>query len=466
MRVRLAAAVVVVVAGFSRPGSAYDEEHEVTRGDCVLPTGTAKLRTVRDQSCDKHGSCEGSHVVTLTSARKKRLLRLESGAEPIVTCQGATVTVALPAEKGQVSVALAYSAADDRLALDPGVMRDLEQRWARLPAAVDPNRANLIELYGLVASFDKRPELSATLLGAREALAAGDWGRTDGYLAAAVGSGAARDATMAARRRDIAAQLAEQRKQTPGVILGQWRRIGRILSEPVSPPASDASWFWIGGKLCVQQDGDSLGMREPFMRCYDAAARRWGDRAPLARGPIDDAPKVTWHEGANVCDFEKGWTIEGMNFGGAGICGYDFFSDDLVLVAKGPVALTMGGGNRFQLVRPGAVQGQAQQTPTDRPTVKRMLAASPGSRMLGNGDFIFDDESCTVFWTADHRKAWAPLDRNGKGQPWRPICPPLVAPDQGSLAIAARRGAAPGKDGDVIDLWLIQVESSSARGHD
>jgi len=47
---------------------------------------------VRDQTCDKHGACEGEYVVTLTSARKKRLLRLESGNGPIVTCQDATVT--------------------------------------------------------------------------------------------------------------------------------------------------------------------------------------------------------------------------------------------------------------------------------------------------------------------------------------------------------------------------------------
>ena len=465
MRGRVAVvAVVLAAAMFARPGAAYDDEHEVTRGECALSAGKAKLRTVRDQTCDKHGACEGGYVVTLTSARKKRLLRLESGSGPIVTCKDATVTVALPAEKDQVSVALSYSAADDRLTLDPGVMRDLEQRWARPAAAVDPNRDNWIELYGLIDSFDKRPQLSATLLSARDALAAGDWSNTEKYLAGVDVKGGARDATMLGRRRDIAAQLAAERKRIPSLILGEWRRIGRVLSEPVSPPNSEASWFWNGGKLCVQQDGASPGMREPFMRCYDPQARRWGERAPLARGPLDDAPKVTWHEGANVCDFENGWTIEGMNLGGAGIYDYDFFSDDLLLAAKGPVALSTGG-QRFQLTRPGPAPGKVEQTPADRATVKRMLAASAGSRLAGAGDFVFDDESCRLFWTADYRKSWLPLERNGKGQPWRPICPPLVAPGQHALVVAARRGAAPGTDGDVIDLWWVGLDSA-ARGHD
>jgi len=97
--------------------------------------------------------------------------------------------------------------------------------------------------------------------------------------------------------------------------------------------------------------------------------------------------------------------------------------------------------------------------------VKRMLAASAGSRLAGAGDFVFDDESCRLFWKADYRKSWLPLERNGKGQPWRPICPPLVAPGQHALVVAARRGAAPGTDGDVIDLWWVGLDSA-ARGHD
>jgi hypothetical protein len=467
MRGRLAVvAGVVAVAMFARPGAAYDEEHQVTRGECALSSGKAKLRTVTDQSCDKHGACEGSTVITLTSARKKRLLRLDGGAsDPTVSCADTAVTVSLPGGKKPVSVSLVYSPSDDRLALDAAVMRDLEQRWARPPASVDPDRDRWIELYGLIDSFDKRPEVSATLLGAREALAAGDWSATDKYLAAAAEHGAARDATMAGRRRDIAAQLAAARKRTPGPVVDNWRRIGRVLSEPVSPPNSEASWFWSGGKLCVQQDGATPGAREPFMRCYDPQARRWGERAPLARGPLDDAPKVTWHEGANVCDFENGWTIDGLNFGGAGICGYDFFADSLLLAAKGPVALATGGPRFFQLTRPGPAPGKVEQTPADHATVKRMVAASAGTRLAGGGDFLFDDESCTVFWTADSRKTWVPLERNGKGQPWRPICPPLVAPDQHTMAVAARRGAAVGTDGDVIDLWLITL-TSATKGHD
>ena len=466
MRGRLAGvAVVVAVAMFARPGAAYDEAHDVTRGECALSSGKAKLRTVTDQSCDKHGACEGSTVITLTSARKKRLLRVErSASDPTVSCADTTVTVSLPAGKKPVSVALVYSPSDDRLALDAAVLRDLEQRWARPPAPVDPDRDRWIELYGLIDSFDKRPEVSATLLGAREALAAGDWSATDRYLAAAAAQGGARDTTMAGRRRDIAAQLAAARKRMRGLLLGEWRRIGRVLSEPVSPPNSEASWFWNGATLCVQQDGATPGTREPFMRCYDAVARRWSERAPLARGPLDEAPKVTWHEGANVCDFENGWTIDGLNFGGAGMCGYDFFPDDLLVVAKGPVALTLGS-QRFQLTRPGPAPGKVDQTPADLAAVKKMVAASAGSRLAGAGDFIFDDESCTVSWTADARKTWVPLERNGKGQPWRPICPPLVAPNQNALVVAARRGAAPGTDSDVIDLWWIALDSA-ARGHD
>src|SRR5678809_614050 len=88
MRGRLAGvAVVVAVAMFARPGAAYDEAHDVTRGECALSSGKAKLRTVTDQSCDKHGACEGSTVITLTSARKKRLLRVErSASDPTVSC--------------------------------------------------------------------------------------------------------------------------------------------------------------------------------------------------------------------------------------------------------------------------------------------------------------------------------------------------------------------------------------------
>src|SRR5262249_31534333 len=152
---------------------------------------------------------------------------------------------------------------------------DLEQRWARPAAAIDPDRDVQIQLFELVASFDQRPRLSATLLGAREALAAGDWGATDKYLTAAAERGATGDAAMAARRREMAAQLAAARKQTPSLFLDEWRRIGRVLSEPVSPPNSEASWFWTGGKLCVQQDGAAPGTREPFMRCYDPGQRRW-----------------------------------------------------------------------------------------------------------------------------------------------------------------------------------------------
>jgi hypothetical protein len=99
-------------------------------------------------------------------------------------------------------------------------------------------------------------------------------------------------------------------------------------------------------------------------------------------------------------------------------------------------------------------------TPADRATVLRMLAASAGSRLVEGGDFVFDDSDCTLYKLGDGRKSWRPLERNGKGQPWRPICPPLVSPDQRSMAVAARRGAAAAKtgaSGEVIDLWWIEV---------
>jgi hypothetical protein len=60
-------------------------------------------------------------------------------------------------------------------------------------------------------------------------------------------------------------------------------------------------------------------------------------------------------------------------------------------------------------------------------------------------------------------KSWLPLERNAEGQVFRPICPPLVAPDQRSMAIAARRGAAPTGADDVIDLWWIALNTPKPR---
>ncbi len=78
---RLASAVVLLAAiGLANPVLAYDEEHEVTREKCPLPSGVGKVSTVRDQSCDKHGECDTQYIVTLTSPRKRELLSIDTHA--------------------------------------------------------------------------------------------------------------------------------------------------------------------------------------------------------------------------------------------------------------------------------------------------------------------------------------------------------------------------------------------------
>ncbi len=378
-----------------------------------------------------------------------------------MTCKGTTVTLSLGSAADLVSVPLAYTAATDRLALSPAATRDLEARWAQPAAALGRRRDDWIYLYGLVASFDKQPWISATLLAAREALASGDWGSTDKYLADARRARRARDARMAARQRELAAALQSERSKRASLALGEWRHIGRVLAGPVSPPDSEASWFWKQGALCVQQDGATRGTRDPFMRCYDPAAKRWNAREALDRGPLARAPKTSFEFGPNVCNMENGWMVEGMKLNGAGICNYDFFDDDLFVSAEGPVALARGAKG-LAVFRPGKTTGEAQISPANLATVQRMLAASAGSRLAGDGDFTFDAGDCTLYETRDGRKSWHPLAHNGKGEAWRPICPPLVAPDQRSMAVAAWRGGKPaeGPEGgpdDIIDLWWVPI---------
>ena len=334
---------------------------------------------------------------------------------------------------GQISVPIHHNpGTEGELSVDPSLTRELEQRLSQPPRGKLAEAHRLLDLLLLVHANDRTWYL-ATLDAWREEFAQGDWhsaSRGDEWTLHTD-----LPADLAIQFQRLAHQVGQAREHTQPFHAVELRQLDTRKKLFGWAPTSGANIFWRGQELCVRQMDDSKNM----MRCFNTATLQGG--APEAMP--DALPQSLF-----------------VRMGGCGsIC--DPSGDNCVSMEVSPVGSTREGEllvlEKGRWVASGLEQKRRTLSPK---AVSAELAQGPGSRVLGGGHYILQEDSDRFVPIEDKDpRSWFLFDAPPPG-PDTQWLGTLVSPDQQWVAALSGRST----EGPVV-LWVARIVPIKAPPH-
>lgn len=220
----------------------------------------------------------------------------------------------------------------------------------------------------------------------------------------------------------------------PPLKTGEPETIGE-LQPPEPDSTADSDLFWRQGRLCVvQQD---TGKR---MRCYDPVARRWGKAVSVNRGD-----QSAWSPRMGRC---------GIPLGTRNVRPPESFQPELRLSPRAVLLWSTWDHETLVMEVPEG-DGPPRMRAPEAEELKKAMLASTGSRLLGGGRFILDEDRKQFCSVGRPLGCWSlQWDRGPEDEGGNRLSEARVSPD--GRWVAYLRGAAPSKvDSDDRTLGLV-----------
>jgi len=470
------ALVLAAVAVLPRAAAADDDDDgdgaDVSEVRCPLGKGrkAGKIVTTTEKEGCGSGGCTQMQTTELVDGHGNTLI---VWSEDIGGDFGQPSSLAFACADGAVVISddkdelfkLTYDAREHQLQLPASVHKLVEDGWRAPPArgASADRRERIAEALNAlmpgargehepppfqVRGLEPALAQSQWLLVARDKLEAGAWESAETIVNNEVPAEPPPAEAVVKRRAAVTERLAALRRQSAPVVVADRRRVGTVLTAPVTPVASDGAptLFWRADSLCVAQE-DHKPPTE--MRCFDPKARKWNAREPLQK------PR------------SSGEHLRSMSYGNVNRCFGVYVvqksvpESELVACSGGP------GEPAEELV--GVVDGDAMLLGTESGlfvnrgpeknkslTAKEanaLVAGSAGSLIVGNGCCrFFNDGRVARLGKDRYERLWPVLGPPPDGHYWSDA--PLVSPSQ---RWAAAFSKAKGSSSPAVTLWLFRV---------
>ncbi|CAM4222271.1 hypothetical protein [Corallococcus exiguus] len=210
------------------------------------------------------------------------------------------------------------------------------------------------------------------------------------------------------------------------------------LQPPEPDSTADSDLFWRQGRLCVvQQD---TGKR---MRCYDPVARRWGKAVSVNRGE-----QSAWSPRVGRC---------GIPLGARNVRPPENFQPELRLSPRAVLLWSRWDHEALVMEVPEG-NGPPRLRAPEAEELKKAVLASTGSRLLGEGRFILDEDRKQFCSVRRPLGCWS-LRWEGRREDEGPasLSEASVSPD--GRWIAYLRGPAPSKADSDDETRALVVRS-------